>query len=174
MGTWLHGPCVRTPCVHPPTPHEGIDALSGRIWSGILNITHNLKKYLAVQLGSLVGVKICVGIKSYFQTIQKGGLCLWEFSFNRWMGRAVSLMQTHQLVQADDSSNQSRDFPFWASCSSGVGGDPRTWGPHQESIGQCQISSLKFRSLSTILGRSSCEPRTWLNSQPWSKQQHFC
>lgn len=86
------------------------------IWN--FNITHNLKKYLVVQLRSLVGVKICVGIKSCFQTIQKGGLCLWEFSFNRWMGKATSLMQTHQLVQANDSSTTA-GFPFWVSCSSG-------------------------------------------------------
>lgn len=97
MGTWLHGPCAHTLRTPVPTPSWSAwrIPLAGS-GSGILNITHNLK-YLAVQLGSLVGVKICVGIKSYFQTIQKGGLCLWEFSLiGEW--RAVSLMQTHQLV----------------------------------------------------------------------------
>lgn len=144
MGTWLHGPCVRTPCVHPPTPHEGIDALSGRIWSGILNITHNFKKYLAVQLGSLVGVKICVGIKSYFQTIQKGGLCLWEFSFNRWMGRAISLTQTHQMVQADDSSTRAGTFPSGLHAAPGWGVTPEPEGPTRRALANVRLALLSL------------------------------
>ena len=40
---------------------------------------------------------------SYFQAIQRGDSCLWQFSISGAWGKATSLPQTYQSVQADDA-----------------------------------------------------------------------